>query len=85
MKDDKQEYLKFKGTEVNIKPNETESQLIRRFIRMTKREGILDEYIDATKEYIKPSVADRLKRKRAEIERLRREKRAKKKQQMLKF
>jgi len=79
MTNDTQDYLKFKGTEVSLRQGETESQLIRRFIRMTKREGILDEYVDATKEYIKPSVADRLKRKRAEIERQRRLRRTKKK------
>ena len=61
----------FSGTEVKLREGEDVSQLIRRFIRLTKSEQIVAEYIDATKAYKKKSMRKRLKRKRAEIRRRR--------------
>jgi hypothetical protein len=80
MTEDRFNFPKFKGTEVTLRPHENESQLIRRFIRMTKKEHIVEEYLDATKEHIKPAEALRIKQKNAKIRRIRREARLKKKQ-----
>ena len=63
--------------QVDLRKDEYIDKLIRRFIKKIKRCGILEDYRDS-RYYEKPSVAKRLKRKKAEQQRQRDRRKAEK-------
>jgi small subunit ribosomal protein S21 len=63
--------------QVDLRRDEYIDKLIRRFIKKVKRCGILEDHRDS-RYYEKPSVAKRLKRKKAEQQRQRDKRKAEK-------
>ncbi len=53
---------------VHKRRNETDEKLIRRFIRKSKKNKIIEEYRSKTDYYIKPSVQKRMKSEKARRE-----------------
>lgn len=51
--------------QVTKRKGESEEQMIRRFMKKVRNEGVVREYLDMTSYYEKPSVAKRKKRIRA--------------------
>jgi len=56
--------------EVQLRRGESSEHLIRRFIKKCKKERIVETYHARTDHYIKPSVKKKLKREKAQRERL---------------
>jgi ribosomal protein S21 len=54
--------------------NDNEDKMIRRFIKKVKKAGIIEE-VNSRKQYVKPSIAARMKRKEAQAERRREQRR----------
>jgi ribosomal protein S21 len=54
---------------VRAHPRESTERLIRRFIKKVKKEKVLETYRQRCSYYIKPSVKRKMKRKKAQAER----------------
>lgn len=54
---------------VKAHPHESSERLIRRFIKKVKRDGVLEKYRERCSYYVKPTVKKKLKRKKAQRER----------------
>jgi ribosomal protein S21 len=50
---------------VRLRHGESSERLIKRFVRKCKKERIVETYKEKTSYYIKPSVREKMKRKKA--------------------